>query len=78
MERQDLVVAGRGVGDHGAAVGVADHDDRTLDRPQQRGDVRRIAAQLSRNGFDAPIARKPWPRSARIEPSKPLLSAHAP
>src|SRR3954466_13456039 len=32
----------------------------------------------SRSGFAAPIARKPWRRSARIEPSQPLLSAHAP
>src|SRR4051794_19842575 len=32
----------------------------------------------SRSGLAAPIARKPWPRSARIEPSQPVLSAHAP
>src|SRR4051794_7636158 len=45
-----------------------------------RSSAATYAASLrnSRSGFAAPIARKPWPRTARIEPSQPLLSAHAP
>ena len=34
-ERLDVRVAGRGVGDHDAAVGVADEHDRALDRAEE-------------------------------------------
>src|SRR4051794_1921294 len=45
-----------------------------------RSSAATYAASLrkSRSGLAAPIARKPRPRSARIELSQPLLSAHAP
>ncbi len=46
-QRLDLVVTGRGVGDDRAAVRMGDKDHRPLDRPQERAEVRRVAAQPS-------------------------------
>src|SRR3954447_25686345 len=52
----------------------------TIGPSMDRSSAATYAASLrnSRSGLAAPIARKPWPRSARIERSQPLVSAHAP
>src|SRR3712207_5905942 len=46
----------------------------------ERSSAATYAASLrsSRSGFGAPIAWKPCRRNARMDPSKPVASAHAP
>ena len=44
----DLIVADRGGRDDVAAVGVADKHDRTGERPQQLGEVARVASEVAK------------------------------
>src|SRR3954451_13426201 len=47
-ERLDLVVAGRGGRDDVAAVGVPDEYDRAGQRPQELGEVGRVAGEVAK------------------------------
>ena len=46
-QRLDVRVAGRGVGDHDAAVGVADEHDRAADRRQEAPEVGRVGGDAA-------------------------------
>jgi hypothetical protein len=76
-QRLHLLVAGGGVGDDRAAVGVADQDHRTGDGPQQGRQGGGVADQVT-HGLAAPMAANPRSPRARIDPPKPVASAHAP
>ncbi len=68
----DLLVTGGGVGDDGAAVGVADHDDRPGDGVQEVADERGVISEAEQR-----VRRHVDGVSVALEPADDRVPARA-